>query len=117
MRQPASPHGSQPRNEAAPSAFFPLTLLEAAWRDPHRVPTSELHNALRQEKELMHKQMVTDEATMWAGTAEERQTALEEYQAEIDEIIASLPSRTESKRAETIEYLKRLAVPNQFNKQ
>ena len=94
-----------------------LTLLEAAWRDPHRVPTSELHNALRQAKELMRKQMVTDEATMWAGTAEERQTALQEYQAEIDEIVATLPLRTESNRAETIDYLKRLAVPNQFNKQ
>ena len=94
-----------------------LTLLEAAWRDPHRVPTSELHNALRQAKELVHKQMVTDEAVMWAGTAEERQTTLEEYQAEIDEIIATLPLRTESNRTETIDYLKKLAVPNQFNKQ
>jgi hypothetical protein len=94
-----------------------LTLLEAAWRDPHRVPTSELHNALRQAKELVHKQMVTDEAMMWAGTAEERQTALEEYQAEIDEIIATLPMRTESDRTETIDYLKKLAVPNQFNRQ
>jgi hypothetical protein len=93
-----------------------LTLLEAAWRDPHRVPTSELHNALRQAKELVNKQMVTDEAMMWAGTAEERQTALEEYQAEIDEIIATLPLRTESNRTETIDYLKKLAVPNQFNK-
>jgi hypothetical protein len=92
-----------------------LTSLEAAWRDPHRVPTSELHAALRQAKELMHKQMVTDEAALWAGTAEERQTALEEYQAEINEIIATLPLRTESNRTETIDYLKHLAVPNQFN--
>jgi hypothetical protein len=93
-----------------------MTLLESAWRDPHHVPTSELHNALRQAKELMHEPMVTDEATMWAGTAEKRQTTLEEYQAEIDEIIASLSSRTQSNRAETIDYLKQLAVPNQFNK-
>ena len=71
----------------------------------------------RGAKELMHEQMVTDEATMWAGTAEKRQTALEEYQAEIDEIIASLSSRTESNRAETIDCLKQLAIPNQFNKQ
>jgi hypothetical protein len=91
-----------------------LTLLEAAWRDPHQVPTSELHAALRQAKELMHKQMVTDEATLWAGTAAERQTALEEYQAEINEIIATLPLRTESNRTETIDYLKNLAVPNQI---
>ena len=93
-----------------------LMLLEASWRDPHRVPTSELHAALRQAKELMHKQMVTDEATLWAGTVEERQTTLEEYQAEIDEIIATLPLRTESNRKETIDYLKKSAVPNQFNK-
>ena len=93
-----------------------LTLLEAAWRNPQRTPTSELHTALRQAKELMHKQWVTDEATLWAGTAEERQTALEEYQAEINEIIATLPLRTELNRTETIDYLKQLAVPNQFNR-
>jgi hypothetical protein len=94
-----------------------LALLEAAWHDPHEVPTSELHNALRQAKELIHKQTVIDEATLWAGTAEERQTALQEYQAEIDEIIATLSLRTESNRTATIDYLKKLAVPNQFNKQ
>jgi hypothetical protein len=92
-----------------------LDLLEAAWRDPHRVPTSELHSALRQAKELMHKQWVTDEATVWAGTAEERQMALEEYQAEIDEIMATLPLRTASNRTATVNYLKQLGVPNQFN--
>jgi hypothetical protein len=64
----------------------------------------------------MHKQWVTDEATLWAGTAEERQRALDEYQAEINEIIATLPLRTESNRKETIDFLKHLAVPNQFNK-
>jgi hypothetical protein len=93
-----------------------LTLLEAAWRDPHRVPTSLLHEALRQAKELMHKQWVTDEGMLWEETAEERQTALDQYQAEINEIIAPLPLRTESNRTETIDYLKKLAVPNQFNK-
>ena len=92
-----------------------LDLLEATWRDPHRVPTSELHTALRQAKELMHKQWVTDEATVWTRTAEEQQKTLEEYQAEINEIIATLPLRTESNRTETINYLKQLAVPNQFN--
>jgi len=39
-----------------------LALLEAAWRDPQRVPTSERQAALRQAKELMHEQMVTDDA-------------------------------------------------------
>jgi hypothetical protein len=93
-----------------------LALLEAAWRDPHRVPTSELHAALRQAKELTRKPWVTDEATLWAGTPDERQSALEEYQSEINEIIATLPLRTEPNRTETINYLKQLAVPNQFNK-
>jgi hypothetical protein len=92
-----------------------LDLLEAAWRDPHRVPTSDLQSALRQGKELIHKQMVTDERIFWGGTAEEHQSALEEYQAEINEIIATLPQRSESNRTETIDFLKKLAVPNQFN--
>jgi len=94
-----------------------LTLLEGAWRDPRRVPNSELHNALRQAKELTHKGWVTDEGMLWTGTAEERQMALDQYQAEINEIIATLPLRSESNRAETIDFLKKLAVPNQFNKQ
>jgi hypothetical protein len=92
-----------------------LTLLEAAWRDPHRVPTGGLQTALRQAKELMHKELVTDEAVMWAGTAEEHQAALTEYQGEINEIIATLPLRTESNRAQTIAFLRRLGVPNPFN--
>ena len=94
-----------------------LTLLEAAWSDPHRVPNSELHNALRQAKELTHQQWVTDEGMLWVGTVEERQMALDQYQAEINEVIATLPLRTESNRTETIDFLKKLAVPNQFNKQ
>jgi hypothetical protein len=92
-----------------------LDLLEAAWRDPLRVPTYQLQIALRQAKELMHKEVVTDEAVLWAGTPEEHQSALTEYQGEIDEIVASLPRRTESNRADTIKFLKALGVPNQFN--
>ena len=94
-----------------------LTLLEAAWHDPHRVPNSELHNALRQAKELTHKGWVTDEGMLWAGTVEERQMALDQYQAEINEVIATLPLRTASNRTEAIDFLKKLAVPNQFIKQ
>jgi hypothetical protein len=90
-------------------------LLEAAWRDPHRVPTGELHTALRQAKELMHKELVTDEAVLWEGTPEEHQAALMEYQGEINEIIVTLPLRTESNRAQTIAFLKSLGVPNPFN--
>jgi hypothetical protein len=94
-----------------------LDLLEAAWRDPHRVPTSELQTALRQAKELMHQQLVTDESVLWAGTNEDRQKPLEEYRAEINEVIATLPLRTEANRAQTIDFLKKLAVPNPFNQQ
>ena len=93
-----------------------LSLLEAAWRDPHQVPFAGLQTALREARELAHQQMVVDESVLWAGTAEQRQAALKEYQAEIDEIVATLPQRTESNRAETIEFLKSLAVPNQFNR-
>jgi len=94
-----------------------LTLLESAWRDPHRVPTSQLHDALRQAKELIHQEWVTDEAVLWDGTPKERQSALDQYQAEINEVIATLPLRTESNRMETIDYLKKLGIPNQFNQQ
>jgi hypothetical protein len=94
-----------------------LTLLEAAWRDPHRVPTSQLHDALRQAKELIHQEWVTDQAVLGDGTPEERQSALDQYQAEINEVISTLPLRTESNRMETIDYLKKLGIPNQFNQQ
>jgi len=64
----------------------------------------------------MHKQFVTDDSTLWSGTAEDSEKALEEYQSEIDEIVATLPLRTDSNRTETINYLKGLGVPNQFNR-
>ena len=92
-----------------------LDLLEAAWRDPHRVPTSELQTALRQAKELMHRHLVTDESILWAGTDEDRRKPLEEYRSEINEVITTLPLRTESNRAQTIDFLKKLAFPNPFN--
>jgi hypothetical protein len=90
-----------------------LDLLESAWRDPLRVPTYQLETALRQAKELMHQQLVNYDP--FGGTDEERQTALEKYRAEINEIIATLPLRTESNRAQTIDFLKSLGVPNPFN--
>jgi hypothetical protein len=92
-----------------------LTLLQTAWRDPQHVPTSVLQSALRQAKELVHKGVVTEESILWGGTAEERQAALEESKGEIDEIVATLPQRTEPNRAATINFLKKLGVPNQFN--
>jgi hypothetical protein len=92
-----------------------LTLLEAAWRDPQHVPTSILQTALREAKELIHNGSVTDESLLWAGTAEERQAELEEYQGEINEIAATLPKRTEPNLSETMKFLKTRGVPNQFN--
>jgi hypothetical protein len=91
-----------------------MDLLQAAWRDPRHVPTSVLQTALRQAKELDRGQSVTDEALLWAGTAEQRQTALMEYQREIIEIADTLPQRTEQNRVETLEFLKTRGVPNQF---
>jgi len=92
-----------------------LSLLEQAWRDPQMLPTHALQTALRQARELTQKDWVTDEAVFWAGTPEEHQAAVEEYQREINEIIATLPLRSESNRAETIKYLKALGFPNPFN--
>jgi hypothetical protein len=92
-----------------------LDLLQAAWRDPQHVPTSVLQTALRQAKELNRGQPVVDEAILWAGTPEERQAALAEYQREIDEIADTLPLRTEANRAETLEFLKTRGAPNQFH--
>ena len=116
------PHGGNPvaplLRDGLPSSRnkqLQLDLLEAAWRDPHRVPTSELQTALPQAKELMHQQLVTDDSILWAGTEEERKAALEESQSEINEVIATLPERSESNRVRTIDFLKSVSVPNQFN--
>ena len=92
-----------------------LTLFEEAWRDPKLLPTHSLQTALRQSGELTQKDWVTDESVMWAGTPEEHQATLEEYQREVNEIIATLPLRSDSNRAETIKFLKTLGVPNPFN--
>ena len=90
-----------------------LTLLQSGWRDPNQVPTYQLQTALRQAKELVHGEMANDD--QWAGTDEERKAALEEYQGEINEIIATLPLRSEQNRAETVKFLKAQAVPNAVN--
>jgi len=92
-----------------------LALLEDAWRNPNMLPTDPLQSSLRQARELTQKDWVTDDSILWAGTPEEHQAAKEEYQRELNEIIASLPQRSESNRAETIKYLKSLGFPNPFN--
>lgn len=93
-----------------------LSLFEDAWRDPKLLPTYALQVALRQARELTQKDWVTDESVFWAGTPEEHQAALEEYQREINELITTLPLRSESNRSQSIKFLKALGVPNPFNR-
>lgn len=90
-----------------------LSLLQKAWLDPGHVPTEILHTALRQARELTHREWATDD--IWAGTPAERQAELLEYQDEINELITTLPMRTEAIRTATIDFLKSRGVPNQFN--
>jgi hypothetical protein len=90
-----------------------FNLLEAAWRDPNNLPGFELHEALRDARDLARDGMVkTDE---FGGTEEERKIAVKHYQADLDVIIGTLPQRSESNRAETIQILKKIAIPNPFN--
>jgi hypothetical protein len=91
-----------------------LTVVEEAWRDPKLLPTYELQTALRQAKELTQRDSVTDESVIWAPAHHDATFA--EYQREINEIITTLPLRSESNRAETIKYLKALGAPNPFNR-
>lgn len=93
-----------------------LELIEGAWRDPNHLPTDVLQDALREARELANGQTVTEYSSLWAGTSEQqRAAARKEYQDELNELIATLPLRSEANRAKTIEYMKRLAFPNQFN--
>jgi hypothetical protein len=103
------------RGQAINFNAMQLTLFEEAWRDPKVLPTDVLQTALRQARELTQKDWVTDDSVMWAGTPEQRQATLQEYQREVNQIIATLPLRSETNRAETIKFLKALAVPNPFN--
>jgi len=90
-----------------------FNLLEAAWRDPNNLPGFELHEALRDARDLARDGMVkTDE---FGGTEEERKIAVKHYQADLDVIIGTLPQRSESNRAQTIQILKKIAIPNPFN--
>ena len=90
-------------------------LLQQAWRDPQNIPTYQLQTALRQARELTHSQTVTDEAVVWAGTPEDHAARTKEYQADLNELIATLPQRSAENRAQTIDFLKSLGVPKQFN--
>jgi hypothetical protein len=90
-----------------------LNLLEAAWRSPSNLPTYELHEALRAARDLARDGIV--KIGEFAGTEEERKAAVKQYQADLDVIIGTLPVRSESNRTQTVEILKRIAIPNPFN--
>jgi hypothetical protein len=89
-----------------------LNLLVAAWRDPNNLPTDELQEALRAARELAKDGMV--KIIEW-GTEEERKAALKQDQADLGVIIGTLPERSEPNRTQTIQILKKIAIPNPFN--
>jgi len=90
-----------------------LSLLEAAWRDPNNLPTYELQEALRAARELEGDGMA--KVFGFDGSEEERKAALKQDQADLDVIIGTLPARSEANRTQTIEMLKKIAIPNPFN--
>lgn len=92
-----------------------LRLIESAWRDPKNIPTDVFQTAVREARELANHQTVTDQSIMWVGTREHHDAVMKEYQREINELIVTLPLRTEPNRAETIKYIKSLGTPNQLN--
>jgi hypothetical protein len=87
-----------------------LDLLEAAWLDPQRVPTSELQDALWQTRAFLRKQTipgwvmgvapVTD-----AAQVEAQKQAEQERQHDLSELVATLPSRSGTNRANTAYFL------------
>jgi len=51
----------------------------------------------------------------WGVTPDERKAYLASYEADLNEIVATLASRPEANRAQTILFLKRIGVPNPFH--
>lgn len=90
-----------------------LDLPETAWRDPERVPSGTLHSALRAARQLTQQTWVSDEFN--ASTAEDREWNLDEDRREVNELLATLPQRTDANGTAAIEFLKRWAVPNPFH--
>jgi hypothetical protein len=90
-----------------------LDLLKGAWRDPNNLPTDELHQALRAARDLSRDGMV--KVLEFGGSEDERKAAVKEYQADLDVIIGTLPERSEPNRTQTVQILKKIAIPNPFN--
>ena len=94
-----------------------LNLLQQAWRDPQHVPTFVLQSALRQARELVRRGWVTDDQMVYAGSAEDRKTAQEEYQSDLKEVAATLPLRSGENRDRTIDFLKKAGIADQLTQQ
>jgi hypothetical protein len=90
-----------------------LNLLEAAWRDPNNLPTYELQEGLRAARGLVRDGMV--KISGFGETEEERKAAVKEYQTDLEVIVGTLPARSEPNRTQTIEMLRKIAIPNPFN--
>jgi hypothetical protein len=71
--------------------------------------------ALHQSRELTHGESVTDESVVFAGTPEDRDARVKEYESDLNELVPTLSQRTEQNRAATIDFLKKIAIPNQLN--
>lgn len=91
-----------------------LDLLQQAWRAPQNVPNYQLHTALQQARELALTQTVTAEPQPWS-TPEVRNAQSRELQADLGDLLATLPQRSEENRAQTIDFLKSLGVPTQLS--
>lgn len=90
-----------------------LDLLQQAWRDPQNIPTWQLHTALQQAREFALTQSVTAEPQPWSAP-EERNAQSKELQTDLNDLIATLPQRSEENRAQTIDFLKSLGAATQF---
>jgi hypothetical protein len=81
-----------------------FALVETLWRDPERVPTTVLHDALYDARVLTHSSMVRD--VSFGLSQEEREQYWDEYAKDIEVIATTLPSRSNSIREQTVEFLK-----------
>jgi hypothetical protein len=83
-----------------------LDLLEAAWRDVQRVPEHSLLDAMQQTRAFLQKQTLEGwTMAVPAKTDAASQSADQERQNDISEILATLPQRTGENRRDTAYFL------------
>src|SRR6185437_7155312 len=81
-------------------------LLQAAWDDTQRVPTGVLQSALQQTKAfLQNKTFELYHSHAVAETKMPHAEAVEEYNREMSEMVATLPQRTGSNKEQTARFL------------